>query len=248
MFQEYLAEHRGSSNWGDRNSNRIYTDQIKCWFLAREKNRSTQGKTSWRRVENQQTQPTCESALTTAPRQLPIERSACGFGSLLISFWPSPYRSCETDRTILISWSSLQVPVSSLCTAAQPSVSAWTRLQLGMKHFLKFQWYLRQGFGVDGLDRLMICRDCNTSAVDCEHFGYFGSIPCFNVIECSDGITNRFVVLQQHRPNPFPTGITLTGLWTSWYCSTGACDTSCLIYLKLSICGLSQWIKTSEFL
>jgi len=49
----YLAEHRGSTNWGDRKSN-----QIKCWFLMRGENRNTRGKTSQSRVENQQTQPT----------------------------------------------------------------------------------------------------------------------------------------------------------------------------------------------
>ena len=53
MSQVYLAEHRGSTNWGDRKSN-----QIKCWFLVRGENRSTRGKTSRSRVENQQTQPT----------------------------------------------------------------------------------------------------------------------------------------------------------------------------------------------
>ena len=53
MSQVYLAEHRGSTNWGDRKSN-----QLKCWFLVRRENRSTRGKTSPSSVENQQTQPT----------------------------------------------------------------------------------------------------------------------------------------------------------------------------------------------
>ena len=54
MSQVYLAEHRGSTNnWGDKKSN-----QLKCWFLVRGENRSTQGKTYRRRVENQKTQPT----------------------------------------------------------------------------------------------------------------------------------------------------------------------------------------------
>ena len=34
------------------------SNQIKCWFLMRGENRSTRGKTSHSRVENQQTQPT----------------------------------------------------------------------------------------------------------------------------------------------------------------------------------------------
>ena len=34
------------------------SDQIKCWFLVRGENRSTRGKTSHSRVENQQTQST----------------------------------------------------------------------------------------------------------------------------------------------------------------------------------------------
>jgi len=58
MSQVYLAEHRGSTNWGDRKSNQHKSNQIKCWFLVREENRSTRGKTSHGRVENQQTQPT----------------------------------------------------------------------------------------------------------------------------------------------------------------------------------------------
>ena len=41
MFQVYLAEHRGSTNWGDRKSN-----QIKFWFLVRGENRSSRGKIS----------------------------------------------------------------------------------------------------------------------------------------------------------------------------------------------------------
>ena len=58
MSQMYLAEHRGSTNWGDRKWNRHKSSQIKCWFLGREENRSTRGKTSWSRVEDQRTQPT----------------------------------------------------------------------------------------------------------------------------------------------------------------------------------------------
>jgi len=58
MSQVYLAEHRGSTNWGDRKSNQHKSNQIKCWFLVGGENRSTQGKTSWSWVENQQTQPT----------------------------------------------------------------------------------------------------------------------------------------------------------------------------------------------
>ena len=58
MSQVYLAKHRGSSNWGDRKSNQHKSNQIKCWFLVRGETRSTWGKTSRSRVENQQTQPT----------------------------------------------------------------------------------------------------------------------------------------------------------------------------------------------
>ena len=58
MSQVYLAEHRGSTNWGDRKLNQHKSNQLKCWFLVRRENRSTQGKTSRSRVENQQTQPT----------------------------------------------------------------------------------------------------------------------------------------------------------------------------------------------
>ena len=40
------------------NQTEITTNQIKCKFLVRGENRNTQGKTSQRRVQNQQTQPT----------------------------------------------------------------------------------------------------------------------------------------------------------------------------------------------
>ena len=39
-------------------TNKIKSNQIKCWFLVRGENRSTRGKTSHSRVENQQTQST----------------------------------------------------------------------------------------------------------------------------------------------------------------------------------------------
>ena len=58
MSQVYLAEHRGSTNWGDRKANQHKSNQLKCWFLVRGENRSTRGKTSRSREENQQTQPT----------------------------------------------------------------------------------------------------------------------------------------------------------------------------------------------
>ena len=41
--------------------NRLSTNQIKCWFLVRGENRSTRGKTSHSRVENQQTQSTYDT-------------------------------------------------------------------------------------------------------------------------------------------------------------------------------------------
>ena len=52
--QIVLAKHECSTNWGDCN-------KIKCWFLRRGENQSTQRKTSRSRVENQQTQPTYDA-------------------------------------------------------------------------------------------------------------------------------------------------------------------------------------------
>ena len=66
-------------------SNNYKSNQIKCWFLRRGENRSTRRKTSWSRVENQQTQPTYDAksgnrtratlvkgeCSTTAPTLLP---------------------------------------------------------------------------------------------------------------------------------------------------------------------------------
>ena len=58
MSQVYLAEHKGSPHWGDRESNQHKSNQLKCWFLVRGENWSTRGNTSRSRVENQQNQPT----------------------------------------------------------------------------------------------------------------------------------------------------------------------------------------------
>ena len=53
--QIILAEHEYSTNW-------VTVSQIiKCWFLSRGENRSTQRKTSRSKVENQQTQPTYDA-------------------------------------------------------------------------------------------------------------------------------------------------------------------------------------------
>ena len=52
-----LAEHSGFTNWGDYKSNRITTNQ----FLVSGGEQSTQRKTSQRRAEHQQTQPTYDS-------------------------------------------------------------------------------------------------------------------------------------------------------------------------------------------
>ena len=62
--QIILAEHECSTNWGDcksNKSNKSKINQVKCWFLRRGENRSTRRKTSWSRVENQQTQPTYDA-------------------------------------------------------------------------------------------------------------------------------------------------------------------------------------------
>ena len=69
----YLAEHSGVTNyWGDYKSNRITTNQIKCWFLVRGENWTTRGKTSQSRVENQQTPQILEFLFC-----LPLKFSHC---------------------------------------------------------------------------------------------------------------------------------------------------------------------------
>ena len=97
MSQLYLAEHRASTNWGDGKSN-----QIKCWFLVRGENRSTRGKTSRSRVENQQTQPTYDvrSALTTAQTLLP-------FREIFAYILNKP----DTNRFLLVNGLKHQFPV-----------------------------------------------------------------------------------------------------------------------------------------
>ena len=51
----------------------IKLNQIKCWFLERGENRSTRRKTSWSRVENQQTQPTYDAESGNRSRDILVE-------------------------------------------------------------------------------------------------------------------------------------------------------------------------------
>ena len=69
--QIILAEHECCTNWGDCKSNK--SNQIKCWFLRREENRSSRRKTSRSRVENQQTQPTYDAGSGNRTRDTLVE-------------------------------------------------------------------------------------------------------------------------------------------------------------------------------
>ena len=51
----------------------IKSNQIKCWFLVRGENRSTRGKTSHSRVENQQTQSTYDAECGNRTRATLVE-------------------------------------------------------------------------------------------------------------------------------------------------------------------------------
>ena len=51
----------------------VFTNQIKCWFLMRGENRSTLGKTSPSRVENQQTQSTYDTGSRNRTRATLVE-------------------------------------------------------------------------------------------------------------------------------------------------------------------------------
>ena len=53
--------------------NQIKSNQIKCWFLRRGENRSSRRKTSWSRVENQQTQPTYDAGSGNRTRNTLVE-------------------------------------------------------------------------------------------------------------------------------------------------------------------------------
>ena len=54
MSQVYLSEKRGSTNWGDRKSNKHKSNQNKCWFLVRGQNGS-----SWEKnLSEQSREPT----------------------------------------------------------------------------------------------------------------------------------------------------------------------------------------------
>ena len=54
-------------------SDQIKSNQIKCWFLVRGENRSTRGKTSHSRVENQQTQSTYDAECGNQTRATLVE-------------------------------------------------------------------------------------------------------------------------------------------------------------------------------
>ena len=49
------------------------SNQIKCWFLMKGENRSTRGKTSQSRVENQQTQTTYDTGCGNRTRATLVE-------------------------------------------------------------------------------------------------------------------------------------------------------------------------------
>ena len=57
----------------EETTNQTESQQIKCWFLVRGENRSTRGKTSQSRVENQQTQPTHDGGLGYRTRAILVE-------------------------------------------------------------------------------------------------------------------------------------------------------------------------------
>jgi len=97
MSQMYLAENRGSTNWGERKSNQHKSNQIKCRFLVRGENRSTRGKTSRSRVENQQTQPTYDVRSGNRTRATLVEGQC--------SHHCANTAPCmETDRMFLMLW------------------------------------------------------------------------------------------------------------------------------------------------
>ena len=62
---------------GETKSNKLQSNQMKCWFWGRGENRSTRRKTSRSRVENQQTQPTYDagSGIRTQATLVEGERS-----------------------------------------------------------------------------------------------------------------------------------------------------------------------------
>jgi len=65
-------------------SDQIKSNQIKCWFLVRGENRSTRGKTSHSRVENQQTQSTYNAECGNRTRATLVE-GKCSH------HWANPY-------------------------------------------------------------------------------------------------------------------------------------------------------------
>ena len=61
------------SSFHNGHPNQMKSNQIKCWFLVRGENRSTRGKTSHSRVENQQTQPTYDAECGNRTRATLVE-------------------------------------------------------------------------------------------------------------------------------------------------------------------------------
>ena len=71
------------------------SDQIKCWFLVRGENRSTRGKTSHSRVENQQTQSTYDAECGNRTRATLVEDKCSHHNA-------NPATTCSWDEKVYI--------------------------------------------------------------------------------------------------------------------------------------------------
>ena len=75
------------------------TNQIKCWFLVRGENRSTRGKTSHSRLENQPTQSTFDAECENRTRATSVEGKCSHHNANpATSYWTAPYSHTHANK------------------------------------------------------------------------------------------------------------------------------------------------------
>ena len=101
-------------------TNQIKSNQIKCWFLVRRENRSTRGKTSHSRVENQQTQSTFDAECGNRTRATLVEGKCSNHNAN-----PATKTKTKTDMMLLVDANLTPSGVPQGQTFAQREIQCW---------------------------------------------------------------------------------------------------------------------------
>ena len=103
--------------WGRVQIKSIKSNLIKCRFLRRGENRSTRGKTSQSREENQQTQPTCDTEVGNRTRVTLVGGECSHHYAITALFHNSAFESSWEGRVLFsLVPSSCSLTTSYNCT------------------------------------------------------------------------------------------------------------------------------------